>query len=168
MTISSDDLFDVLESLSSLQRFAKKLTGDDHKFAFLTFPQQARQELNKAHLIFAAQQLLLDPEPVPDMALHMALLRYLYPCQGISPCVGRGLRSDLPQRLVAAGTFTPLQPVPAEHRAFALPPAQAIQPPPKTRAERIESLLALAAATGVVNPLEPAMAAAAEPQLAEA
>jgi hypothetical protein len=168
MTISSDDLFDVLESLSSLQRFAKKLTGDDHTFAFLTFPQQARQELNKAHLIFAAQQLLLDPEPVPDMALHMALLRYLYPCQGISPCVGRGLRSDLPQRLAAAGTFTPLQPVPAEHRAFALPPAQAIQPPPKTRAERIESLLALAAATGVVNPLEPAMAAAAEPQLAEA
>ena len=168
MTISSDDLFDVLESLSSLQRFAKKLTGDDHKFAFLTFPQQARQELNKAHLIFAAQQLLLDPEPVPDMALHMALLRYLYPCQGISPCVGRGLRSDLPQRLAAAGTFTPLQPVPAEHRAFALPPAQAIQPPPKTRAERIESLLALAAATGVVNPLEPAMAAAPEPQLAEA
>jgi hypothetical protein len=168
MTISSDDLFDVLESLSSLQRFAKKLTSDDHTFAFLTFPQQARQELSKAHLIFAAQQLLLDPEPVPDMALHMALLRYLYPCQGISPCVGRGLRSDLPQRLAAAGTFTPLQPVPAEHRAFALPPAQAIQPPPKTRAERIESLLALAAATGVVNPLEPAMAAAPEPQLAEA
>jgi len=168
MTISSDDLFDVLESLSSLQRFAKKLTGDDHTFAFLTFPQQARQELNKGHLIFAAQQLLLDPEPVPDMALHMALLRYLYPCQGISPCVGRGLRSDLPQRLAAAGTFTPLQPVPAEHRAFALPPAQAIQPPPKTRAERIESLLALAAATGVVNPLDPAMAAAPEPQLAEA
>jgi hypothetical protein len=168
MTISSDDLFDVLESLSSLQRFAKKLTGDDHKFAFLTFPQQARQELNKAHLIFAAQQLLLDPEPVPDMALHMALLRYLYPCQGISPCVGRGLRSDLPQRLAATGTFTPLQPVHAEHRPFALPPARTIQPPPKTRAERIESLLALAAATGVVNPLEPAMAAAPEPQLAEA
>jgi hypothetical protein len=168
MTISSDDLFDVLESLSSLQRFAKKLTGDDHKFAFLTFPQQARQELNKAHLIFAAQQLLLDPEPVPDMALHMALLRYLYPCQGNSPCVSRGLRSDLPQRLAAAGTFTPLQPVPAEHRAFALPPARTIQPPPKTRTERIESLLALAAATGVVNPLEPAIAAAAESQLAEA
>ena len=167
MTISSDDLFDVLESLSSLQRFAKKLSGDDHKFAFLTFPERAREELTKAHLIFAAQQLLLDPEPMRDMALHLALLRYLYPCQGPSPCVDRGLRSDLSQRLAAAGTFSPLQPMPAEHRPFALPPAKAIQPPARTRAERIACLVALAAATGVTDPLQPAVAAAPEPQLTE-
>jgi hypothetical protein len=168
MTISADDLFDVLESLLSLQRFAKKLSGDDHKFAFLTFPGRAREELTKAHLIFAAQQLLLDPEPMLNMAPHLALLRYLYPCQGPSPCVDRGLRSDLSQRLAAAGTFSPLQPMPAEHRPFALPPAQAIQPPARTRAERIAYLVALAAATGVTNPLQPAVAAAPEPQLTEA
>jgi hypothetical protein len=166
--ITPDDLFDILESLSSLQRFAKKLSGDDHKFAYLTFPQKAREELSKAHLIFAAQQLLLDPEPATGMALHLALLRYLYPCQGLSPCVERGLRADLAQRLAASGSFTPLTPTPPEHRAFALPPAQPIEPPPMTRAQRIAHLEALAAATGVTNPRQPALAAASKPQLTEA
>ena len=168
MTITSHDLFDVVESLSALHRFAKKLTADDHKLAFLTLTARAREELTKSDLIYAAQQLFLDPEPLDELAPHIALLRYLYPCRGRSPCLDRGLRSDLRQRQAAPGTFHPLQPMPAEHRPFALPPAKAIQPPARTRAERIASLLALAAATGVTDPLQPAVAAAPEPQLAEA
>lgn len=168
MTITCDDLFDVVESLSALHRFAKKLTAEDHKFAYLTLPERAREELKKSDLIYAAQQLFLDPEPVEELAPHIALLRYLYPCQGRSPCADRGLRSDLRQRQAASGTFHPLQPMPAEARSFALPPAQALQPLARTRAERIAYLVALAAATGVTNPLQPAVAAAPEPQLAEA
>jgi hypothetical protein len=166
--ITSDDLFDVVESLSHVHRYAKNLSADDHKFIYLTLDERAKDNLTKADLIYAAKQLLLDPEPVTEIAVHMALMRYLYPCQGFAPCFDRGLRSDLAQRQAVSGSFHPLQPLQASHRPFALPPARTIQPLPKTRAERIESLLALAAATGVVNPLEPAMAAAPEPQLAEA
>jgi hypothetical protein len=167
--ITAEDLASVLESLGALQRFSKRLGEHDLAFAYMTFPERAREELTKGLLIFAAQQLLLDPEPATSMAIHIALLRYLYPCQGDSPCVNCGLRADLAERMAAAGTFSPLAPMPPEHRAFALPPAEVIQPPAKTKAEHIAYLEALAAATGVINPHQPPVAVAVEPepQLAE-
>ncbi len=171
--ITHDDLANVLLGLQTLHRFAKRLEPEDLQFAYMTLPACARQELTPELLVFASQQLLLDPEPPAAMAPHLALLRYLYPCStGIDPDTkgvvvktpepAKGLRFDLPQRLANPDRFHPLW-VPFEQRQPALPPAQARPTPlggeilPKlSRAQRIARLERLAAATGVTNPRLPA------------
>jgi hypothetical protein len=164
--ITHDDLANVLLGLQTLHRFAKRLEPEDLQFAYLTLPPCARQELTPELLVFASQQLLLDPEPAAAMAPHLALLRYLYPCstgrdpdtKGVvvkTPEPAKGLRFDLPQRLANPDSFHPLW-VPFEQRQPALPPAPDRPTPQPSRAQRIERLERLAAATGVTNPRLPA------------
>lgn len=154
--ITPHNLAHILEGITALGRFGKNLSPEALQFAFLTLPESVRQELTQAHLLYAAQQLLLDRDRPDGIALHMQLLRYLYPCDGDAPRPDRGLRSDLRQRMAASGSFQPLAPPPPEQRIF-LPPAPIPdQGPVMTRAERIAHLERLAAQTGVTNPRQPA------------
>lgn len=154
--ITSDDLANVLEGLYALSRFSKRLAPEDLAFAFMTLPESVRRELTKAHLLFAAQQLLLDPDPAQEVACHFQLLRYLYPVDGDHPRPDRGLRRDLRQRMAESGRFHPLKAPPPEHRLFLRPAPPAPPEPAMTRAERIAHLERLAAQTGVDNPRQPA------------
>lgn len=163
--ITNDDLANVLLGLQALHRFGKRLQPEDALFAYMTLPACARQELTPELLMYAARQLLLDPEPPTAMAPHIALLRYLYPCQtgldpdtktlnALAPQPSHGLRRDLAQRLANSDQFNPLW-VPFEQRQPALPPAPERLTPQPSRAQRIARLERLAAATGVPNPRQP-------------
>ena len=160
----------VLKGLYALTRFGKALEPEDVVFAVGLLPISVRQHLTKAHLFWAAQQLVLDPEPICDLALPIALLRYLYPCDdgGRTPRFDMGMRPDIRQRM-KSDRFVSISPrrdehIPARQAAAAAfgfqSPATLLQSAPvrpelRTRAQRISHLQRLAVLTGVDNPMQP-------------
>lgn len=161
----------VLKGLSALTRFGKALDPEDIVFAVGLLPASVRAELTQRHLFWAAQQLVLDPDPISDLAVPIALLRYLYPCDGNRPRFDLGMRSDLSERM-RSDRFVSIAPKRHEHtpaqRAVELSmtsgrsPVALLERAPvrqhlRTRKERILHLEQLAAATGVDNPRQPVL-----------
>lgn len=128
----------------------KTLSERGLAFAWSSFPEQAKRELDPLHLAYACNQRILDPEPQQQLAIHIQLLAYLYPLDAGVPVVDRGLRRDLPQRMERPQTFHPLSIYQAHQ-----PPALAAAPPlgairRESAAERQQRLVRLAAQTGVL------------------
>lgn len=159
----------VLKGLSALTRFGKALDPEDIVFAVGLLPASVRAELTQRHLFWAAQQLVLDPDPITDLALPIALLRYLYPCEGNRPRFDLGMRPDLSERM-RSDRFVSIAPPRHEHTParkavelslgrspVALLERAPVLPHLHSRNQRILHLEQLATATGVDNPRQPVL-----------
>jgi hypothetical protein len=113
MSISSEQFGRVLLGLQRLKQFGRELDESALMLAWLTFPEKAKQELTQDHLAYAAGQLLLDPDPPKETAVHLALLRYVYRLENGQPNLEWGLKADLDSRMKLPGKFHP--PVPMHH-----------------------------------------------------
>ena len=107
MAITAKDFAGAIAAISELLPYAKRPSVDALLLLWTTLPPQVRQELNPHHLAYASAQLLLDPARPQELAVPVALLRYLYRLENGLPNFNWGLRPDLAQRMEGTG-FQPL------------------------------------------------------------
>ena len=105
MAITAEDFQAVLTTLSQLLPMQRQLDAAALVMAWDTWPRAAKQLLTTEMLQFAAMQRQMDPAPPREVALHMNLLRYLFPVENDRPMVERGLRPDLAERMAAPDQF---------------------------------------------------------------
>jgi len=161
MAITAEDFQAVLTTLTQLLPMQRQLDAAALVMAWDTWPRAAKAQITASMLQFAAVQRQMDPAPPRDVALHMALLRYLYPIENDRPVVERGLRPDLPERMQDPDRFYDPAPAredlrPARDRAPRLPAGGAWHPsmltPERRHAHvrrveaRMEALIAAGAA----------------------
>jgi len=103
--ITIDQFQAAVVSLQQLLPMGKPLTPPALVLAWDTLPDRAKLDLTDEILLFAVQQRLIDPQPPKDLAPHLALLRYAYPCENDRPMVDRGLRRDLDRRMASPDCF---------------------------------------------------------------
>jgi hypothetical protein len=87
-----------MSGMQQLNPMAKTLTAPALVTAWGLFPSRAKLDLDSEMLLYAAQQLTLDPDRPRDIELHVAIMRYLYP-------VRRSTRTERGQEVV---TLLPL------------------------------------------------------------
>lgn len=122
----------------------RSISSDGLVFAWLSFPEAAKQELEPIHLAYACTQRILDPAPDLNRAIHIQLLLYLYPVINGIPATDRGLRQDIAERMKSPHQFHPL--VKREEAQLpALPPAPSGPPveTPQLRRKRLTRLAQL-------------------------
>ena len=107
MAITAKDFAGAVAAISELLPYAKRPSVDALLLLWTTLPPQVRQELNSHHLAYASAQLLLDPARPQELAVPVALLRYLYRLENGLPNFNWGLRPDLAERMAGTG-FQPL------------------------------------------------------------
>lgn len=93
-----------LNQLCELLPVHKRFRPESLVAAWDFLPSAAKQYLTPEALRYAAQQRILDPAP-PDQALHLVLLRYVFPLLDGTPDCSGGLRQDLPLRLANPDRF---------------------------------------------------------------
>ena len=125
--LTAADFFNLLAGLVESLPQHKALSERGLAFAWVTFPDAAKQQLSVEQLSYAATQRLLDPEPNQRLALHIQLLTYLYPLRDGLPATDRPVRHDLAARMQSPHTFHPLAVVQA-HGAPALSPPPTLPP----------------------------------------
>ena len=120
MVLSRDAFIDALTCLGELMPMGKTLSPQAVALAWGLFPVTAKGLLEPDHLLYAMQQLQLDPQPARNLSITVQLLRYLFPCTSPTygqkgnctsegqPLLERGLRPDLPQRMGHPDVFHPL------------------------------------------------------------
>ena len=103
--------------MQQLNPMAKVLSESALVAAWRLFPDRAKLDLDDEMMLYAAYQLMLDPDRPRDVEPHMALLRYLYPVKRstrtergqevvtILPICDRGLRHDLAHRMANPEQF---------------------------------------------------------------
>lgn len=111
--ITEKDFCSVLQALSRTLPRCKPWDEMSLGLAWMTFPLQAKQELTREVLLYAAGQRRLDPSPPPDVSLDLQLLDYVYRNRDGRACVEWGLKADLPERMQRAHVFNP-QPAPGQ------------------------------------------------------
>jgi hypothetical protein len=142
--ISHSDFSAAITGMMQCLPFQKTISGDGLVFAWISFPEDAKAQLEPIHLAYACTQRVLDPEPDLNRAVHIQLLMYLYPVVNGVPVTQHGLRQDISERLQQPHRFHPLS-TRAEAQLPVLPPAPA-QPPQETadqRKARLEKLAKL-------------------------
>ena len=107
MSITAKDFAGAVGAISELLPYAKRPSVDAQLLLWTTLPLQVQQELSSHHLAYASAQLLLDPARPQELAIPVALLRYLYRLENGLPNFNWGLRPDLAQRMAGTG-FQPL------------------------------------------------------------
>jgi hypothetical protein len=107
MAITAKDFAGAVGAISELLPYAKRPSVDAQLLLWTTPPVQVQQELSSHHLAYASAQLLLDPARPQELAIPVALLRYLYRLENGLPNFNWGLRPDLAQRMAGTG-FQPL------------------------------------------------------------
>ena len=107
MAITAKDFAGAVGAISELLPYAKRPSVDAQLLLWTTLPIQVQQELSSHHLAYASSQLLLDPARPQELAIPVALLRYLYRLENGLPNFNWGLRPDLAQRMARTG-FQPL------------------------------------------------------------
>jgi len=107
MAITAKDFAGAVGAISELLPYAKRPSVDAQLLLWTTLPVQVQQELSSHHLAYASAQLLLDPARPQELAIPVALLRYLYRLENGLPNFNWGLRPDLAQRMAGTG-FQPL------------------------------------------------------------
>ena len=93
-----------LNQLCELLPIHKRFRPESLVAAWDLLPSAAKEHLTPDTLGYAVRQRLLDPAP-PDQALHLALLRYVFPLDDGAPDCSGGLRQDLPLRLANPDRF---------------------------------------------------------------
>jgi len=106
-----------MSGMQQLNPMAKTLTASALVTAWGLFPSRAKLDLDSEMLLYAAQQLTLDPDRPRDIELHVAIMRYLYPVRRstrtergqevvtLLPLYERGLRHDLAHRMANPEQF---------------------------------------------------------------
>jgi hypothetical protein len=152
-----------MSGMQQLNPMAKTLTASALVTAWGLFPSRAKLDLDSEMLLYAAQQLTLDPDRPRDIELHVAIMRYLYPVRRstrtergqevvtLLPLYERGLRHDLAHRMANPEQFHELVRTLPEHTpADALPlaaasdhgqPWQPSQRPPQQRQAHVQGIV---------------------------
>jgi hypothetical protein len=103
--ISKENLVITLSGLLEVLPMLRPLSAPALAFVWDTFPQVAKEQLTPASLEWACGQRLLDPNPPKDVAIHHALLRYVYPLENNRAAWHHGLRHDLAKRMAEPDRF---------------------------------------------------------------
>ncbi len=114
MAITAKDFASAVGAICELLPYAKRPSVDAQLLLWTTLPIQVQQELSSHHLAYASAQLLLDPARPQELAIPVALLRYLYRLENGLPNFNWGLRPDLAQRMAGTG----FQPLPSSQLEF--------------------------------------------------
>jgi hypothetical protein len=152
-----------MSGMQQLNPMAKTLTASALVTAWGLFPSRAKLDLDSEMLLYAAQQLTLDPDRPRDIELHVVIMRYLYPVRRstrtergqevvtLLPLYERGLRHDLAHRMANPEQFHELVRTLPEHTpADALPlvaasdhcqPWQPSQRPPQQRQAHVQGIV---------------------------
>jgi hypothetical protein len=113
--------------LAEMLPMQRALTPEALAMTWETLPPAAKIHLTPASLAFAVKQRLLDPQPQKEMALHIGLLRYVFPVErtttrerGESVIADKvifehGPRRDLAQRMAQPDRFHDPAPAREEH-----------------------------------------------------
>ena len=147
--LTAPDFINLLSGLIESIPYHKALSERGLSFAWSSFPEIARQQLNPRLLAYAARQRLLDPEPREKIAIHIQLLAYLYPLHNGMPVVEQGLRLDLDERLRDPDRFHPLNTIEAHRPALVAGEPSHDSLPAESSAELKRRISALATQTGV-------------------
>jgi hypothetical protein len=113
--ISKENLVITLSGLLEVLPMLRPLSAPALAFVWDTFPQVAKEQLTPASLEWACGQRLLDPNPPRDVAIHHAVLRYVYPLENNRAAFHRGLRHDLAERMAEPDRFHDPAPVRLEN-----------------------------------------------------
>ena len=95
----------VISAATELDPYGKKLSKETISLAYLTLPDQVKDEISDEMFMYAFKQHRLDPEPDKSLNIEQQLLQHLYRCENGAPNFGWGLRKDLPNRMAAAHAF---------------------------------------------------------------
>jgi hypothetical protein len=143
--------------LAEMLPMQRALTQEALAMAWETLPPAAKINLTPASLAFAVKQRLLDPQPPKEVALHISLLRYVFPVdrttkreRGEDVIADRvmfenGPRSDLAQRMAEPDRFHDPSPARRELQPVKrLPESGFWHPSQMTPEERRDHLEAIA------------------------
>lgn len=120
--ITDLDFMGSLGFLSEMLPMQRAMSQEALLMAWETFPETAKQQLTPESLFFAVCQRLLDPAPPKDVALHIAILRYVYPIERTIKhergqdanedrvMLESGPRSDLDNRMANPDCFHDISP----------------------------------------------------------
>ena len=115
--IECEEFMAFMSGMQQLNPMAKVLSESALVTAWRLFPDRAKLDLDDEMMLYAAHQLMLDPDRPRDVEPHMALLRYLYPVKRstrtergqevvtLLPIYDRGLRHDLAHRMANPEQF---------------------------------------------------------------
>ena len=115
--INCEEFMAFMSGMQQLNPMAKVLSETALVTAWKSFPERAKLDLDDEMMLYAFQQLTLDPDRPREVEVHMALLRYLYPVKRstrterrqevvtILPIYDRGLRHDLAHRMANPEQF---------------------------------------------------------------
>lgn len=153
MAITMRDFAPAMGFLCEMLPMQRALSDEALAMAWETMPNSAKIHLTQESLAFAVKQRLVDPAPPKEQALHIALLRYVFPVErtvrrergedAISDRVllENGPRADLRERIQEPDRFHDPAPVredlqPARERAPRLPAGGAWHPSMMTGEQR--------------------------------
>ena len=131
--IECEEFMAFMSGMQQLNPMAKVLSESALVTAWRLFPDRAKLDLDDEMMLYAAHQLMLDPDRPRDVEPHMALLRYLYPVKRstrtergqevvtILPIYDRGLRHDLASRMANPEQFHELVRTFPEHTSSEVP-----------------------------------------------
>lgn len=131
MPITMRDFAPAMGFLCEMLPMQRPMSDEALAMAWETLPVAAKVHLDSRVLTFAVKQRLVDPAPSREQALHIQLLRYVFPVErtvrrerGEEVNADRvilegGLRSDLAERMAAGDQFHDPGPVRQEQRAAA-------------------------------------------------
>jgi hypothetical protein len=125
MAITKLDFVPAMGLLCEMLPMQRALSDEGLVMAWMTMPNVAKVHLTKQSLAFAVQQRVMDPDPPKEQALHIQLLRYVFPlertvrrergdevnCDRV--LLENGLRTDLAERMTAPDRFH--DPAPVRH-----------------------------------------------------
>lgn len=131
MAITMRDFAPAMGFLCEMLPMQRALTDEALAMAWETLPNAAKIQVTRESLAFAVKQRLIDPQPPKEQALHVSLLRYLFPIdrtirreRGEEVASDRvlieaGLRPDLAERMAQPDRFHDPAPVRQEQAAAA-------------------------------------------------
>jgi hypothetical protein len=125
MTITMRDFVPAMGFLCEMLPMQRALSDEALAMAWETMPGAAKIHLTRESLAFAVKQRLVDPAPPKEQALHVQLLRYVFPVERTvkrergeevncdRALLEGGLRADLAERMAAPDRFH--DPAPVRH-----------------------------------------------------
>ena len=104
----------VLLAATELDPFGKKLSDGTINMAFLTLPESVKEKVTDEMLVFALQQLQLDPVTKNDLTIIQQLFAHVFKVENGAPNYSWGLKNDLAQRMAIPNRFHGQLPSPYE------------------------------------------------------
>lgn len=154
--ISTMDFTASMGFLAEMLPMQRTLTQEALAMSWETMPNAAKIHLTPESLSFAVKQRLLDPAPPKDVALHIGLLRYVFPIERTTKrdrgeeisadrvILENGPKQDLPQRMADPDRFHDPAPARQEYQQAKRLPASGFWHPsqltPEQRRAHVERL----------------------------